>query len=201
MKQTKTIFTAAIASATLFLTACSGGSKEVLIMASGTLTVGENSVTIEPGTRHNEKKLRVTGDKITVKGFEGVTDVSVADEGLYILNLKTDTIVGSYQRVGEGAGETKISRDVLKQRVDSLDQLMVGSNVNANSRNFFLPPGQMTKITDNGNAQVIGPYLTMPTTFAGGKEHEIYKFYTNKEMREIVGKLRPMVATDSTTTE
>ena len=87
MKQTKTIFTAAIASATLFLTACSGGSKEVLIMASGTLTVGENSVTIEPGTRHNEKKLRVTGDKITVKGFEGVTDVSVADDGLYILNL------------------------------------------------------------------------------------------------------------------
>ncbi|RYY30729.1 MAG: hypothetical protein EOO04_04055 [Chitinophagaceae bacterium] len=201
MKQTKTIFTVAMASATLFLTSCSGGTKEVLIMGSGTLTVGENSVTIEPGTRHNEKKLRVTADKITVKGFEGVTEIPVANAGLYVLNLKKDTIVGSYQRVGEGTGETKITRDVLRQRVDSLSQLMVGSNVNATSRNFFLAPGQAVKISDNGNAQVIGPYLTMPTTFEGGKEHEIYKFYTNKEMREIVDKLKPMVTVDSTATE
>lgn len=190
-----------MASATLFLTSCSGGTKEVLIMGSGTLTVGENSVTIEPGTRHNEKKLRVTADKITVKGFEGVTEIPVANAGLYVLNLKKDTIVGSYQRVGEGTGETKITRDVLRQRVDSLSQLMVGSNVNATSRNFFLAPGQAVKISDNGNAQVIGPYLTMPTTFEGGKEHEIYKFYTNKEMREIVDKLKPMVTVDSTATE
>ncbi len=200
MKQSK-IFSAAMASAALLFTACSGDTKEVLIMSSGNITLGENSVTLEPGTRHNEKKLRVTGETISIKGFEGVTELPVAEAGLYVLNLKKDTLVGSYQRVGEGTGETKISREVLKQRVDSLSQLMVGSNANAANRNFFLAPGQITKITANGNAQVIGPYLTMPTTFEGGKEHEIYKFYTNKEMREIVEKLRPMVSTDSTGTE
>jgi hypothetical protein len=196
----KKILTGALASATILFTACSGGGKEVLVMASGSITLGENSVTIEPGTRHNEETLRVTDDVITVNGPQGTKEMPVTEAGLYILNLKTDTIVGSYQRVGEGMGETKITQEMLKKRVDSLNQLMVGSNVNATSRNFFLPPGEMTKISENVNAQVIGPFLKMPTTFEGGKEHEIYKFYTNKEMKELVDKLQPMMSTDTTAT-
>ena len=188
----------AIAASIVLFTACSGGGKEVLVMGSGKVTLGENSVTIEPGSRHNEEKLRVTGDKITVNGFPGVTEVPVTEAGLYILNLKKDTLVGSYQRVVEGMGETRITQAILKKRVDSLNHLMVGSNVNAANRNFFLPPGQIAKITTNTNAQVIGPYLKVPTSFEGGKEHEIYKFSTNKEINELIQKLRPVMnPTDS----
>lgn len=170
----------------------------MLVMGSGTITLGENSVTIEPGSRHNEQRLKVTADKISIKGFPGATEVAVPETGLYVLNLKRDTLVGSYQRVVEGQSETRITQEVLRTRVDSLNQLMVGSNVNAASRNFFLPPGQLSKISTNTDAQVIGPYLRMPTTFEGGKEHEIYKFYTNKEVLEIVQKIKPvMSSTDS----
>jgi hypothetical protein len=185
-----------IASIALF-TSCSGGSKEVLVMGSGKITLGENSVTIEPGSRHNEEKLRVTADKVTITGFAGATEVAVPEAGLYVLNLKKDTLVGSYQRVVEGMGETRITQEILKQRVDSLNQLMSGTNVNAANRNFFLPPGQIAKITTNTNAQVIGPFLRMPTSFEGGKEHEIYKFYTNKEVAELVQKLKPVMSSDT----
>ncbi|RYE52657.1 MAG: hypothetical protein EOP48_16010 [Sphingobacteriales bacterium] len=196
MKKLTTIATAALF---MFFTSCSDGGKEVLVMGSGKLTLGENSVTIEPGSRHNEEKLKVTADKITIKGFEGVTEVAIPEAGLYVLNLKKDTLVGSYQRVVEGEGEQRITQDILRSRVDSLNQLMVGANVNATNRNFFLPPGQVARITTNTNAQVIGPYLKMPTTFEGGKDHEIYKFSTNKEINEVIQKIRPVMnATDST---
>jgi hypothetical protein len=195
MKQLTTIAAAALI---MFISSCSDGGKEVLVMGSGKLTPGENSVTIEPGSRHNEQKIRVTGDMITVNGFEGVKEVSIPEPGLYVLNLKKDTLVGSYQRVVEGSGETRITQDVLRARVDSLNQLMVGTNVNATNRNFFLPPGQVAKISTNTNAQVIGPYLKMPTTFEGGKEHEIYKFSTNKEINETIQKIKPVMnPTDS----
>ena len=195
MKQLTTIATAALF---MFISSCSDGGKEVLVMGSGKLTPGENSVTIEPGSRHNEAKIRITADKITVNGFEGVKEVSIPESGLYVLNLKKDTLVGSYQRVVEGSGEQRITQDVLRTRVDSLNQLMVGTNVNATNRNFFLPPGQAAKISTNTNAQVIGPYLKMPTTFEGGKEHEIYKFSTNKEINETIQKIKPVMnATDS----
>ena len=194
----KQLTSLAVAASVILFTACSDGGKEVLVMGSGKLTVGENSVTIEPGTRHNEQKLKVTADKITINGFPGTQEVAVPESGLYVLNLKKDTLVGSYQRVVEGSGETRITQDVLRNRVDSLNQLMAGTNVNAANRNFFLPPGQLAKISTNTNAQVIGPYLRMPTTFEGGKEHEIYKFYTNKEVMEIVQKIKPvMSSTDS----
>jgi len=188
----------AFAALMIMLTSCSDGGKEVLVMGSGKITLGENSVTIVPGSRHNEERLKVTSDKITVKGFDGDKEIAVPESGLYVLNLKKDTLVGSYQRVVEGSGETKITQDVLRSRVDSLNKLMAGSNVNAASRNFFLPPGQISKISTNTDAQVIGPYLRMPTTFEGGKDHEIYKFYTNKEVLEIVNKIKPVMnSTDS----
>src|SRR6187402_1147160 len=149
MKLLTTITAAALF---MFISSCSDGGKEVLVMGSGKLTPGENSVTIEPGSRHNEQKIRVTGDKITVNGFDGVKEVAIPESGLYVLNLKKDTLVGSYQRVVEGSGETRITQEVLRARVDSLNQLMVGTNVNATNRNFFLPPGQVAKISTNTNA-------------------------------------------------
>jgi hypothetical protein len=189
MKKLKIAFPALM----LSLIACSGEDKQVLIMSSGTIIVSGNTITLDPSTRHNEQKISVGEEKLTIVTPEGSSEVAVNNgSGLYILNLKTDTLVGSYQRIGEQGDSEKITQDDLRIRIDSLQQLTRGSNVSSEKRNFFIPPRQISKISTNGSAQVVGPYLKMPASFEGGKEHEVYKFYTNKEVYEIIEKLRPM---------
>ncbi len=175
------------------LFACSGEDKQVLIMSSGTIKVSGNTVTLEPSTRHNEQKISVSEEKLNIVAPEGNSEVSVnSGSGLYILNLKTDTLVGSYQQIGEQGETEKITQEDLRMRIDSLQQLTKGTNVTSAKRNFFIPPRQVVKISTNGQAQVVGPYLKMPASFEAGKEHEVYKFYTNKEVYEIIDKLKPM---------
>lgn len=176
-----------------FFGSCSEeAGKKVLVMASGKVQVNENVITLEPGTTHTENEIVLATDKVTVKTPSGSLDFPVPDAGLYILNIKTDTLVGSYQRIGTDNSQTVISQENLRNRIDSLNQLMTGSNANATNRNYFIPPNQIAKVSANTEAQIIGPYRKVPGSFEGGKEHEIYKFYTNKEMHEIVGKLSKM---------
>lgn len=176
-----------------FFGSCSEeAGKKVLVMASGKVQVNENVITLEPGTTHTENEIVLATDKVTVKTPSGSLDFPVPDAGLYILNIKTDTLVGSYQRIGTDNSQTVISQENLRNRIDSLNQLMTGSNANTTNRNYFIPPNQIAKVSANTEAQIIGPYRKVPGSFEGGKEHEIYKFYTNKEMHEIVGKLSKM---------
>jgi len=183
-----------------FLAGCSGGEeKKVLVMSSGKVQINDHVITLEPGTTHTENEIAVTKDKLTVTTPSGSSDFPVPDAGLYILNIKNDTLVGSYQRIGTDNSQTVISQENLKTRLDSLNQLLVGTNANSTNRNFFIPPNQIAKVTANTGAQIIGPYKRVPGSFEGGKEHEIYKFYTNKEMHEIVDNLSKMV--DSTEAE
>ena len=176
------------------LAACSQeAGKKVLVMASGKVQVKDNVISLEPGTTHTENEIALSNDKVTVNTPSGTSDFPVPDAGLYILNIKSDTLIGSYQRIGSDNSQTVISQENLKTRIDSLNQLMAGSNANATNRNFFIPPNQIAKVTANSQAQIIGPYKKVPASFEGGKEHEIYKFYTNKEMHEIVDKLNKMV--------
>jgi hypothetical protein len=167
--------------------------KKVLVMASGKVQIKDNVITLEPGTTHTENEITLSNGKVTVNTPAGSSDFTAPDAGLYILNIKSDTLIGSYQRIGTENSQTVISQENLRTRIDSLNQLMVGSNSNAANKNFFIPPNQILKVTANPEAQIIGPYKTVPGSFEGGKEHEIYKFYTNKEMHEIVGKLSKMV--------
>lgn len=176
------------------LAGCSGGQeKKVLVMASGKVQIKDNVITLEPGTTHTENEIAVTNDKVTVSTPSGSSDFPVPDAGFYILNIKNDTLVGSYQRIGTDNSQTVISQENLKTRIDSLNQLLTGRNANSTNRNYFIPPNQIAKVTANTKAQIIGPYKRVPGSFEGGKEHEIYKFYTNKEMHEIVEKLSKMV--------
>lgn len=177
----------------LFASCSEQPAKKVLVMASGKMQVIDNAITLEPGTTHTENEITVTADKVTVNNGSGTLDFAVPDAGFYLLNIKNDTLVGSYQRIGSDNSQTVITQDNLKSRIDSLNQLMVGTNANSANRNYYIPPNQLAKITANSNAQIIGPYRKVPASFEGGKEHEIYKFYTNKEMHEIVGKLSKMV--------
>ena len=177
----------------LFLACSEKPAKKVLVMASGKVQIKDNVITLEPGTTHTENEITLSNGKVTVNTPAGSSDFTTPDAGLYILNIKNDTLIGSYQRMGTDNSQTVISQENLKTRIDSLNQLMAGSNVSAASKNFFLPPNQILKVTANPEAQVIGPYKKVPGSFEGGKEHEVYKFYTNKEMHEIVGKLSKMV--------
>lgn len=181
-----------------FLSSCSGGGgKKVVIMASGSITVKDNVITLDPSNRHNEETIPVSSDELIIKSPEGETRLPVPGKGLYLVNLKKDTLVGSYQRVGTGEGEKKITREELSRRVDSLSQLMAGTNISGSSRSFNIPPNKSAKISENSEAEIIGPFRKLPGSYEAGKEHEIYKFYTNKEVLEIINRLKPL-ATDST---
>ncbi|HUR12047.1 MAG TPA: hypothetical protein VM012_11785 [Flavitalea sp.] len=178
----------------ILLAGCSGTKKDVLVMASGQLTINGTNITLEPGLRHNEEKMIVDNNKITIQRPDSKTEITSNEgPGLYILNLKKDTLVGSYQRIGEQAGQERITQEDLRNRLDSLQQLTKGANTNFSRKNFCIAPNQLVRISENPNAQVVGPYMKMPQSFAAGKEHEVYKFYTNKEMYEIIEKLRPMI--------
>ena len=169
-----------------------GGGKKVVVMASGKVSAEGTVITLEPGTQHNELPIMVSGDKVTVKNGSASTDYPVTESGIYILNLKNDTLVGSYQRVGEGAGQQSISQEGLAKSIDSLQQLMAGTNVSAAARNYNIAPGKLAKVSSNTASDIIGPFVKMPSSFEGGKEYEIYKFFTNKEVAETVEKLKKL---------
>lgn len=172
------------------LLSCS--EKKVLVMASGKITVEGNIVSAEEGTTHSEQDCTLKEASIVVKNNGASTDIPVNESGLYILNIKKDTIVGSYQRLSTDNSLKRLSQEDLQRSIDSLESLMKGLNVTAANRNFCIPPGKLSFITENTKAQVVGPYLKMPGSFEGGREYEIYKFYTNKEIREIIEKLRKL---------
>lgn len=179
----------------LFFAACSKSPQsKVLIWSSGKISIAGNSITLEPGTQHNEQEMVPEGNSFTVNAPGYNQNFTIASPGLYVLNLKTDTVVGSYQRVGTDNSQVVISQEQLKQRLDSLRQLMKCANVSEANRNFCIPPRQLAKITSNTSAQLIGPYLRMPASFEGGKEYEVYKFFTNKEVQDIITRLSGMTA-------
>lgn len=188
-----TVLFLAIICITLF-SACSGGGKKVLIMSSGKVQINGNTITLQAGTTHTETTMTPDGDNISVVAESGPTDFPIKEKGLYILNLKKDTLVGSYQRTGTDNSQKVITQEDLVGRIDSLTRLMQGSNVNDAARNYYILPFQLSHITNNLDAQIVGPYLKMPGSFDPSREHEVYKFYTNKEMADIIEKLKPMVS-------
>ena len=122
--------------------ACKGHQKKVLVYASDKITVDNNqqhiTVANGDGTTHHEQELDFTGgDPVTlnVETPQGKYTITIPDDGLYIANIKSDTVVGSKQHVGTEGGETKITQDVLKQKLDSLQKLTMDQNVTEANQN------------------------------------------------------------------
>ncbi len=187
------LFLAAVVS----LTACKGHEKKILIYASSDITVDDakQHVTVSEGTTHHEQELDfASGSPVSldVQSPTGKMTVTAADDGLYILNLKTDTVIGSFQHVGADNGQTTITQDMLRQKIDSLQKLVQDQNVSEANRNYFIVPGKMVRITAEPKAKVFGPYTSIPGSFDAGSVPEIYKFYTVPEVREIIGNLQKM---------
>jgi hypothetical protein len=173
---------------------CSGGGTKVVVMASGSIKVEGNTVTLQPGTTHNEQTISPSGNKITVNAPTGNKEFDVKEAGLYLLNLKKDTLAGSYQKTGTDNSQIVITEENLWERVDSLTMLMKGQGVSEAKRNYSIPPMSIAKITNNTEAEIIGPYRKLPGSFDPSKEHEVYKFFTNKEISDIIEKVKKNMA-------
>ncbi|HEV9035052.1 MAG TPA: hypothetical protein VGQ51_00475 [Puia sp.] len=189
------------------LSACKGHEKKVLVYASDKISVDntQHHITIAngDGTTHHEQELDFTsGDPVTldVESAQGKYSVTIPDDGLYIANLKTDTVVGSRQHVGAEGGESHISQDDLKKKLDSLNKLVADQNVSEANQNYFIAPHQAVKITSETKAKVFGPFTSIPGAFDAGSVPAIYKFYSMSEMRELIANLQKMTGGSSDST-
>ena len=113
------------------------------------------------------------------------------EDGLFLANLKKDTVVGSMQHTGESR-HTRITQQELQLQLDSLSKLVKGENISAAAKNYFIPPGQVVKISNFTNAKIFGPYQPVPSAFDAASVPEIYKFYSLSEEKEIIAKLTEM---------
>lgn len=183
--------------AVICFAACSPGvEKKVKVMSSGKIQVDEatKTITLTPGNQHNEAELILTEkDKaITVKSAEGDNSFEVPEAGLYILNLKTDTLIGNLVNFGNGGAPSSISTEQLEHIIDSTQQLINGQNASDEKKTYFIVPKTIKKLTTNLNAQLINPYKNIPYKVEAdkdGKAPEIYKFVTAMQKRETLNEL------------
>ncbi len=194
MKKIKIITTIAFIT---FICSCASHGKRIIVYASNDIQLDESqqNITVTQGTTHHEKTLEFSGSgsvTLHVTSPAGKFTLLASDDGLYIANLKPDTVVGSYQHIGADNGTVKITPEGLQSRIDSLQKLIADSNVNAVNKNYFIKPGSIAKITAETKAKVFGPFTTIPSGFDAASVPEIYKFYTLKEEREIIEKLTQM---------
>jgi hypothetical protein len=178
-------------------TACKGHAKKILVYASSDIQVDNTKqhISVTDGGPHREQELDFSGsDPVTLDAQSplGKLSVTATDDGLYIFNLKGDTVIGSFQHVGADNGEAKITQDALTQKLDSLQKLVQDQNVSDANRNYFILPGKLVKISSNPKGKVFGPFTTIPGSFDAGSVPEIYKFYSINEVREIIANLQKM---------
>jgi len=184
--------------ATILFTACSGDHKTVVVMSKGEADIDLNAGTIKAkdGAGHEMKSLNINSKSVQFKLSTPAGDATVEmkENGLYVINVKNDTIIGSYQKyTSADKAQATITQESLKQKIDSLILLSAGKNVSAANRNYFILPNQSVKITENAAAEVVGPYHQMRSAEKiDGKDPEIYRFYSIKEIREMITKLQAL---------
>ncbi len=191
----KNSFVLLLSSAILF-TACTSHSKKILVYANSDIQVDESqkNIVVKEGTTHVEKELNFTGSDpvvLNIQGPGGKYILEAKDDGYYIANLKSDTVVGSLQHVGATA-RTRVTQDQLKSNLDSLNKLISDEHVSAANKNYFIAPGKIVKLTAYTKARVFGPFMSIPASFDAGSVPEIYKFYNVSEIRVIIDNLTEM---------
>ena len=183
-------------SAIAIFAACSSNHKKIIVYIKGNSTVNEDAktITVVDGSGSDEKAISYnTADKVALKvtGLGDDATVSIDQNGLYILNAKADTIIGSYQKYADPRlTQTMKTQDDLKHDIDSLTLLTQDKNVSAANRNFFILPKTAVKISDNIDAFVVGPFHRMTSIEkVDDKLPEVYRFYSIQEVRETIEKL------------
>ncbi len=191
----------ALAVAIVFIalfTACSGGNKKVMIMASGKVTVDEKdpkSIRLDPGTTHNEKEITLSGtgkETLTVQAPDGNKTYDLSENGNYVLNLKPDTLVGGIVRYGTGDRTSNLTSEDVDNIIDSTRKLMAGQNASDAGKTYFIAPFTLKMLSTNENAKIIGPYNGIPGSIDAGDSKtgpEVYKLFTNKQKRQSLEEL------------
>ncbi|MBS1626499.1 MAG: hypothetical protein JSR09_02040 [Bacteroidetes bacterium] len=189
--------TTCILSAAIIFSACSSNTKRITILGKGKVNVDTKTKTITiqngAGTIEQTTDFNANGPlsiKLNVDGKEST--INISENGLYILNAKNDTVVGSYQKYAEAKSNYDvIKQDMLKHAIDSLNLLIQNKNVSVANRNFYIEPFNAVKVTNNIDATVVTPYHRMTSIEqVGDKEPEVYRFWSIKEIRdEMIPKL------------
>jgi hypothetical protein len=180
----------------LFLAACSSHQKKILIYANSKITVDESqkNITVQEGTTQVEKELEFNSSGpivLNVTGPGGKYTVEATEDGYWLANLGTDTVVGSLQHTGS-TKQTRITQEQLKLQLDSLNKLVKDANVSASSKNYFIAPGKIAKISSITGVKIFGPFTPIPSSFDASSVPEIYKFYDVSEVYTIISKLTEM---------
>jgi hypothetical protein len=180
----------------LLLGACSSHQKKVLLYADSKIQIDESqkNITVTEGTTQVEQELNFNSGGpviLNINGPQGHYTLEAGEDGLWLANLKKDTIVGSLQHTGE-TKHTRITQEELKSQLDSLNKLVRGENISPVAKNYFIVPGKIEKISNFTNAKIFGPFTPVPSAFDAGSVPEIYKFYKLSEEKEIITKLTEM---------
>lgn len=195
MPMKKTLFFLFIAAAAC--TSCK--DKKVIVFSKGPAKINTDAKTISAGDEgsHEDATVTVSGGGKT--SFElsspaGKTSVDLEGDGVFVINVKNDTLIGSYQSYGNPAESGHyFSQDDVKRSLDSLKQLVQGKNISEANRNFFLLPNHAARITGNKDAVIISPFHQLTTLEkVDGKEPEVYQFFSIGEIRENIEKLQKM---------
>lgn len=196
MKKLRIIYACSIA---LFCIACSGNAgkteKKVMIMASGKITVTDKTVEVDPSLTHNEQQVVFTDEKVAlvVKSTAGSSKTfDLAENGVYLLNLQTDTLIGGLVNYGSIGMPGSISAEEMDHIIDSTQKLMLGQNTNDARGPYFIPPFQLKKISTKSNTKVVGsfkgiPYKNEPDS--DGNLPDVIKFFSVKQKRETLKDL------------
>jgi outer membrane lipoprotein-sorting protein len=183
----------------LVLSSC-GKERHLVVMSKGPaeIDIVKKTIKAKDGSGHEQQDVFMTnGDNKVVFKLStpaGEATVEILDNGLYVVNVKNDTIIGSFQKYGDPRlAQNSITQENLKMQIDSLQLLSEGKNVSAANKNFYILPNQATKITDNINAIIVGPYHRMRSAeTVDGKAPDVYRFYSIKEIRETISKLQTL---------
>ncbi|WP_315818751.1 hypothetical protein [Paraflavitalea speifideaquila] len=150
------------------LSSCSGGSKSgktLVVISSGKLQVDKTkpeTIGFEPSNQHNEEILSYSGDTkvtVTVKSTTGDKTYELPDNGIYLLNLKKDTLIGSIVNFGSSGMPTAISTQQLEHIIDSTQQLLLGQNASDANKTYFLTPGSIKKLVPMKAPKSWGPIM------------------------------------------
>lgn len=183
--------------AAILFASCSNNVKKIIVFGKGSINIDPDTKTIAvkddgPADDKTTEFHHSSALNLTIQKPSGNVPVTIAENGLYLVNAKKDTVIGIYQNYdSKRATNKEISQDELKKDIDSLIQLTQNQNFSAANHNFFVLPYQAVKITDNVDAIIVPPFQEMPLMEQNGdKKPEAYRFYNVSEIRETIEKLK-----------
>lgn len=167
----------------------------MIVLSQGTANIDTDNRTITTSGNGHEEKTVLFHDEgkveLQLNTQQGKSSVVLEGTGVYILNAKQDTIVGSF--VNYTAPKTKgerIGEEELRANIDSLEQILAG-RVSEQKKTYFILPGQAVRVSGNSEAHIVTPYHQMTSiSVKQGETPEVYRFYPIAEVRATLLKLK-----------